>query len=1077
MASANPVVASDKGAGVAEELVKVLNVRHSPLSFRVQPLLLHLDTFDGKTMNGEWDGGASLALVVKREVLVAASSSSPPGAGAGGGLEVDTSRQRGVAPAAAAGGELVDDTNQQEGSTTTPSAVISSAGSFQEDSWSSANLANEEVAMHIVEVEELDRSPPFAIHSAITAPPGSLAIPSNALVADVRRRGGKQRGKTGRHVTADGDKNFKTSGDKNVTTLDDKHVRAGGETETLANEPIARIALELTYVSPMEKDDSKRDSSLFGNTKQSTTLKTTAEDGAGHPADGVSGDALGQVVARATLEAAFLRRTIGCLRSITMINASSGGGGGGGGRGGQKSVTETAEESTQGLQQRFARLELAGHAVSARPGKPRLRLQVLQCQNLCAADLFGKSDPCVLVFWDGVEVGRTPIARDDLNPTFSAPENTFQLLLVPSTAEPKESNHVASRKRRSSLQTSQDWSTYNPILRLEVWDMDRDTFSRKWGKGERLGVVSLCGPCGIVPVIEASAAQTLSLGRVAAAAGGVAESNTGVMLRLSPGDRVVKREGTNHAHAQVSAGVVSIKITVDNATDDSEDWAARARASSSSAVDAAASLSSTQNKALAVRGSDPSEKKRIPTLDALKCLDASPACLSRARESWLQPRLRIRCLDARRLPLGCDGYCRVFWNGRQVGKTVLASTISRDIFGVGDINNQSAMITSSFQRNPVWWTSRRSIATGGKIATSLQQRPGSSADVVVVPLYEEPTGDRLTLEVFDGRHPRENTINGGEDALSRDALGRSLGSVTVTGECLVSPSQGRMHVELIPSLPSDKSAGVISLSVSLERLSQEEREVDEHEERPAQQGLHASLPRETTITKQECGNNAIHATTTTQTSNTATQKLGNAVRTTRPTSTPATQEQDHTALHAATPTSATTTEDQDQDHLHALHATTPTSATTTEDQDQDNLHLKVKNRRLHAEGESKGGGNKPLHAVEGSQRPKLWLRLILEGARLLHGLDVSGTSDPYCQIYLDRVWYSKTNVCWGTLTPRWSRCFEIEVFGRGAAAAAAIEATAGWGHEIRVELWDKDIVGADEFIGESHIFLYRRQDG
>ncbi|CAN0555795.1 unnamed protein product, partial [Ectocarpus sp. 8 AP-2014] len=58
-----------------------------------------------------------------------------------------------------------------------------------------------------------------------------------------------------------------------------------------------------------------------------------------------------------------------------------------------------------------------------------LRLQVQECQNLRSADMLGKSDPCVLVFWNGVEVGRTPIARDDLHPVFSAAGSTFRLPL------------------------------------------------------------------------------------------------------------------------------------------------------------------------------------------------------------------------------------------------------------------------------------------------------------------------------------------------------------------------------------------------------------------------------------------------------------------------------------------------------------------------------------------------------------------------------------------------------------------------------------------------------------------------
>ncbi|CAN0552472.1 unnamed protein product, partial [Ectocarpus sp. 12 AP-2014] len=109
-----------------------------------------------------------------------------------------------------------------------------------------------------------------------------------------------------------------------------------------------------------------------------------------------------------------------------------------------------------------------------------------------------------------------------------------------------------------------------------------------------------------------------------------------------------------------------------------------------------------------------------------------------------------------------------------------------------------------------------------------------------------------------------------------------------------------------------------------------------------------------------------------------------------------------------------------------------------------------------------------------SQRPTRWLRLLLQGAHLRRGLDVSGTSDPFCTVYVDRVWFAETRVCWGTLAPRWDQQIEIEVFGRGGAPAQGLGLV---GHEIRVEVWDKDVVGANDFIGEVHLCLHERQDG
>lgn len=1056
--------------------MKVLNERHSPLSFRVQPLLLRLDTTtlvgdddgDGggghQTKTGGYGEGANFMLVARREVLVISSPSpsqmSATAAaaggrgGGGGGVNTTSQQQRNLAPGATAssaggscreGGQSVDLSNPEG-----PTRRIANL------------LQKEETIMRIAEVEELGRSPPFPIRSATTVPPGSFAIPANALVADARRKG-DNRGETAKPAALGG---------------------AGGEARRSG--PVVRIVLELVHAAGTGGigGGGERGPSFFGRTKQSTTMwSKTSEEGPGPPVDGVAGgDALGGTVARAILDAAFLRRTIGCQRSIMMMTAPSpsgegiaGGGEEGGGGGGSPSP-ETAEGSTkqEDLPQCFGRLELAGHAVRARPGKPRLRLQVLGCQNLRSADLFGKSDPCVLVFWGGVEVGRTSIARDNLNPAFSSPENMFQLPLIPpsaAAAQQRFSNRAAGRQRRSSTRRSQDWSEYAPTLRLEVWDMDRDTFSRKWGKGELLGVVSLCGPCGIVPVIEASTAQVLGLDPATAGAAAVAgtpvdAAGAGVMLKLSAGGCVGKKESASHAPApsQVSAGIISIKVAVENATDDSETWVARAGASSLAAAASAVPgpFQPMQDKSVAaVQASVHSEKKTLSTLSLGNLTVSNPVYLPPQARVWLpQPRLRVRCLDARRLPLGCDGYCRMFWNGRQVGQTSLASTIARDIHGLANNNSKNpGPVASSFQRNPVWCTPLTASLTVDRSNSSnsnLQSRSRSrgaaeaaaTSAAAIVPLYEEPAGDRLTLEVFDGSHFRDKASNGGEqESPAHDGLGRSLGSVTIFGERLVSPPRRRVDLELSPSLPGDKSAAVISLSVSLERLSSEEDEQEEGAEEHLTNGFHAISPREASENPRDNTSASIRGTSTnTRETGASPQQKGASSR-----ETIATKRQEHDNDNAAPiSTTATTT----------VTTTTTTTSSFSEPATKENNN----NNYLHR---NQGGRSR--------QHPKLWLRLLLEGSRLLHGMDLSGTSDPYCQVYLDRVWHSKTGVCWGTLTPRWNQTFEIEISGRGSSSS--LVAGLGWDHEIRVELWDKDVVGADDFIGESNLFLHRRRDG
>ena len=82
------------------------------------------------------------------------------------------------------------------------------------------------------------------------------------------------------------------------------------------------------------------------------------------------------------------------------------------------------------------------------------------------ADAFGKSDPYCVVWYDGVEVGRTPPCVQTLDPVWPVAEACFAL---PPTL-----------------------GTANPELRLELYDHDATSFAAvSRGEGDFLGRVLL----------------------------------------------------------------------------------------------------------------------------------------------------------------------------------------------------------------------------------------------------------------------------------------------------------------------------------------------------------------------------------------------------------------------------------------------------------------------------------------------------------------------------------------------------------------------------------------------------------
>lgn len=812
--------------------------------------------------------------------------------------------------------------------------------------------------MRVVEEDELGRVGPFSVHSAATVlSESSFPIPSSALVASTQRRRGK-------------------------------------------GYPAIRIVLEIVQDSNGNGGGGER-GSVFTRGRKTPFLKKRKLHSKCSSSNG-NEDGDGRVIARAVLDAEFLQRTIACQRSVEMMRASAVPG----------DVGAIKQDGEPLPLVPFARLDVAGHVVSARPGQPRLRLQLLECQNLRSTDMLGKSDPCVVVFWDGAEVGRTPIARD-LNPIFSAAGSTFRLPLVPPMStttgvDPTTPTTAENGGRRSTV----NWRAYAPELRLEVWDMDRDAFSRKWKQGQLLGVVTLHGAGGIAPVVEACTAHTSGIQATPWAKPGAQAT----IFRLSPANRRVSKHGfAGDKHVQGPAGVISIKMAVENATDDSEAWISQASAPASTAAALVIREAEIQTATVSALDLSPS-----PTLQL-----CSPDT-SADTETEFTDLLGVRCLDARGLPLGCDGYCRIFWNGRQVGNTLPASCVARSM--ENSARNNVSIPTSAFQRNPVWWASSSQASSTGGNGDPPTAGLKSSDAMTIVRLHENPTAeDELTLEVFDGIHMRDLPVNTpakhrasrgdsitGTDAgdagpnsnavgvtpekmnnFRRDLLGRSIGSVTVRGDYLLNPPRGRIDLPLLVPPPSSRPGSDtvgITLSISLSRLLSEKNKIDS------------------------------------------------------------------TTCSAITPPPRSATTPGQSHRIDHVSVTPSTSTTITS---SANMGEGVQTGALDED-------------VQNRQRPARWLRLNLQEAQLRKGLDISGTSDPFCTVYVDRVWFCETRVCWGTLAPRWDQWIQIEVIGRGRTPETELGLD---GHEIRVEVWDKDLVGANDFIGEVHLFLQEKQDG
>lgn len=778
--------------------------------------------------------------------------------------------------------KIMPDTDERTGNAKYPTPPTGHSG--KNGNSSSAELSA---------VEELGRSSCFTMRSATTILPcWWFAVPPSLLVADLRRRS----------CTNDG--NSRTPA---ISRRPD-----GEAPESQSESHTARIVLELAIAgSDSNKEPMLGDVAQFwGHTKEdSDSAPNTTE---------VEKRA---VVARAVLDPSFLRQAIGCQRSVEMKVTTS------------DEADQKGYSKQKGKVPSLIRLDFAGHAVSARLGPPTLRLQVLECQNLRRADMFGRSNPCVLVFWDGKEIGRTPIVPDDVHPVFPGKGSMFQLPLSPSRRSP-EHNHLPEGSEFAN------WKEYAPELRLEVWDMDRDTFSRRWKRGECLGTVILRGPRDLAPILEASSDGSW---RSMSAAGKASK----VMLRLHPKPRRSKRTSERSFRPEVkSGGFISVQLTLENDTDEVEEWIFRA----------------TSTPPFALLPEYNCSQISSTRLETAACISSS---LQASDEKLVnsQRKLQVRCVGARGLPLGCDAYCRVYWNGRQVGRTATASAFAETYTKA---SGQPAP-AQTFQRNPVWWTQSSSISA--QDGHKGRKHPVETCATACVPLNEASEGDELTVEIFDSskrgfsryinaamhgelaiRHfvtsrgeaktnPSEAVTSSHENMEYRDIAGTSLGTVTIRGNRLVNPLRGVIDLPVM----SARQENAKTLGISLE-----------------------CLPTDETI-------------------------------------------------------------------VRLPHTLPPRMIQQSKDQ---------------------------------HRRPKRWLRMLLIEACILPGLNLSGTSEIFCVVYVDRVWHTNSNVCCGTLTPRWGHLLEFEIFRLGSAAADS-----DWGHEVRIEVWTTDRVGADTFIGEIHLTI------
>ena len=96
----------------------------------------------------------------------------------------------------------------------------------------------------------------------------------------------------------------------------------------------------------------------------------------------------------------------------------------------------------------------------ARPREARVRLMIVRANGLANADMFGKSDPFVVVTWRGEQVLKTATVNDTLDPEWTKEEVVLSVPLPTDGVEP-----VAEPDPETSAPST-------PMVRIELFDED-----------------------------------------------------------------------------------------------------------------------------------------------------------------------------------------------------------------------------------------------------------------------------------------------------------------------------------------------------------------------------------------------------------------------------------------------------------------------------------------------------------------------------------------------------------------------------------------------------------------------------
>ena len=133
----------------------------------------------------------------------------------------------------------------------------------------------------------------------------------------------------------------------------------------------------------------------------------------------------------------------------------------------------------------------------------------------------------------------------------------------------------------------------------------------------------------------------------------------------------------------------------------------------------------------------------------------------------------------------------------------------------------------------------------------------------------------------------------------------------------------------------------------------------------------------------------------------------------------------------------------------------------------DDVEIGVADETLNVSAEADAGGaagDEGFNVVDARRRKGLPSTFLIKvrGASDLRRGDLAGfgKSDPYCRLIAehdgggDTAPVQETSVRWGTLAPVWDEEFDVELVASSS---------------LRFEVWDKDTVGSDDFLGEAWV--------